>query len=139
MHTIWTGIIFFLWACSHSPLDTSWSLKEQIFLFSHTLFFNWRIIALQCYVGFCHTTMWIGHVYTYITPCWASFPPHPHPSSLGHHSTELCSLCYIAASYYLSILHMVMYIYQCYSLNLSHPLCSLHDLSLLSAYFYFWI
>ena len=24
-------------------------------------FFNWRIIALQCYVGFCHRTAWISH------------------------------------------------------------------------------
>ena len=23
--------------------------------------FNWRIIALQCFFGFCHKTMWISH------------------------------------------------------------------------------
>ena len=28
--------------------------------------FSWRIIALQCCVGFCHTWTWIGHRYTYV-------------------------------------------------------------------------
>ena len=28
-------------------------------------FLNWRIIALQCCVRFCHTIMWISHKYIY--------------------------------------------------------------------------
>ena len=39
------------------------------------LFFNWRITALQCCVGFCHTTPWIGHKYTRVPPSWTSLPP----------------------------------------------------------------
>ena len=35
--------------------------------------------------------------------------------------TKLSSLCYPAVSHQLAILHMVVYICQCYSLNLSHP------------------
>ena len=31
------------------------------FFFFNILIFNWRIIALQRRVGFCHTTMLIGH------------------------------------------------------------------------------
>ena len=36
-------------------------------VFFLNLFFNWGKIALQCCVGFCHTTMQISHNYTYIT------------------------------------------------------------------------
>ena len=53
-------------------------------LFITSLFFHWRIIALQCCVSFC-TTMWISCKYTYIPSPWASLPPslpsHPSRSS----------------------------------------------------------
>ena len=43
--------------------------------------FNWRIIALQCCAGFCHTSTWISHRYTYVPsllnllPTSLSIPP----------------------------------------------------------------
>ena len=43
-------------------------------------------------------------------------PSHP---SRWSQSTELISLCYAAASHSLSILHLVAYICQCYSLTSS--------------------
>ena len=51
--------------------------------------FKWRKIALQYCVGFCSTTMWIGHNYTYI-PSLSSLPlSHP----LGHHSVPGWAPC----------------------------------------------
>ena len=47
-------------------------------------------------------------------------PPLSHPSRWSQ-STELISLCYAAASHQLSILHLVVYICQCYSLTMSQP------------------
>ena len=39
----------------------------QHLLFTDLLIFNWRIIALQCCVGFCHTSAWISpDGYTYV-------------------------------------------------------------------------
>ena len=37
---------------------------------------NWRIIALQCCIGFCHTTTWISYKYTYV-PFFLSLPSTP--------------------------------------------------------------
>ena len=31
------------------------------------IYFSWRIIALQFCVGFCHTSTWISHMYTYVS------------------------------------------------------------------------
>ena len=50
-----THHIFFL--SKHSPWDS---------IFFKSLFFDWRIIALQYCVGFCHTATWISHKYTYV-------------------------------------------------------------------------
>ena len=50
--------------------------------------FNWGIIALQYYVGFCHTSTLISHRYTYV-PSILSLPPTSHPPP---HPTPL--VCY---------------------------------------------
>ena len=51
--------------------------------------FNWRIIASQCYIGFCCTTMWVSYKHIHIPSLW-SLPPSPPSCPLGHpQSTEL--------------------------------------------------
>ena len=61
-------------------------------------------------------------MYTYIPispPSCVSLPPSlSHPSRWSQ-STELISLCYVAASCQLSILHLVVYICPCHSLTSS--------------------
>ena len=48
------------------PLFT-WKIKGKMYTFLKTLFLNWRIIALQNFVGSCRTSVWISHwVYTYV-------------------------------------------------------------------------
>ena len=53
------------------------------FFFFFNLFLNWRKFALQCSVGFHHTTMQISSNYTCITSLW-SLPPFPCATRLGH-------------------------------------------------------
>ena len=65
--------------------------------------FNWRIIALQYYVGFCHTSTWISHRYTYV-PSIVEPPPISHPQSPG-----LSSLSHTEYFYRLYILYMVVF------------------------------
>ena len=45
-----------------------------LLIFSNVFIFNWRIIALQYCVGFCHTSTWISHRYTY-APSLLNLPP----------------------------------------------------------------
>ena len=75
-------------------------------------------------------------------PSWTSLPaptsPLPH---LGCQNPGLSFLCCTATSHGLSILHMVMYIFQCYSLNSFHslptPLCP-HQFSMSESLFLPW-
>ena len=56
------------------------------------------------------------------SPSWTSLPPptSPRPTPLDcHRALGLRSLCYTAHSHWLSMLHMVIHWFQCYTLNLS--------------------
>ena len=50
-------------------------------VFKNLFNFNWRIIALQYCVRFCHTATWISWRYTYV-PSLLNLPPTSHPSRL---------------------------------------------------------
>ena len=88
-------------------------------------FFNWRKFALKCCDSFCCTTMQISHDYTYITSLLGLPPLTPAHSSRLSQSAWLGSLCYTATSHQVSILHMMVYIYQNDFLHSSRPLLPL--------------
>ena len=46
-------------------------------LFLKFVIFNWRIIVLQHFIGFCHTSMWVCHRYTYVLSL-LNLPPTLH-------------------------------------------------------------
>ena len=103
------------------------------------IYFNWRLITLQYCGGFCHTFSWISHGCTCVPhPDPPShLPPHPIPQ--GHPSAPaLNPLSHASNLDWRSTSHMIIYIFQCYSLKSSHPhllpqspkVCPLH-LSLL--------
>ena len=78
-------------AVAHSPLK----VFSVLILFKKL---NWRIIALQCCVGFCHTATWISHNYTYV-PFFLNLPLTPYPShpsrAPGIHRAVDWTLCII--------------------------------------------
>ena len=84
---------------------------------------------------FCHTSTWIRHGCTYVPPCWTPSHLPPHPIPLGcPRALALGALLHTSNLRWPSILHMVTYTFQCYSLKSSHScllahspeVCSLH-------------
>ena len=70
-------------------LGTGFLIFFYNFIYLFLLFiFNWRIVALQCCVGFCHTATWSSHKYTYICS-FLSLPLTPAPISPLWVITEL--------------------------------------------------
>ena len=95
--------------------------EEALCIWSFFKFiFNWKIIALQYSVGFCHTSIRISHRYTHV-PSLVNLPLTSHPSRLSQ-STSLSFLHHTANFFWLSISHMVIYKFPCYSVSSSHPL-----------------
>ena len=85
-------IMLYIFSCAHWPNVSIpwWNIYSNALLIFNI--FNWRIIALQCCVGFCHTTTWISSKYTY-APSLLNTPSH---SSRLSQSTSLSSWWYRA-------------------------------------------
>ena len=89
--------------------------------------FNWRIITLQFCDGFCHTSTWISHGYKCVPLSWNPSHLPPHPIHLGcARAPALRPLFHASNLHWSSILHMVTYMFQWYSLksSLKSPLAS---------------
>ena len=92
-----------------------------LLFFKKLINFNWRLITLQYCGGFCHIFTWISRRYTCVSPSWAPLPPPspPHPSGLSQRTGFEC-LLHALNLHWSSILHKVIYMFQCYSLTSSH-------------------
>ena len=61
------------------PRENFFSVFLYCFIFLNVFIFNWRIIALQYYIGFYQISTWISHRFAYVTSHLKSLPP-PSPS-----------------------------------------------------------
>ena len=116
--TKWKGKIF------PHEMNEMWQsfICFKCIYFLKSIYFNWSLITLQYCGGFCYTLTWISHRSTCV--------PHPKPPShvpahcipLGCRSAPALSAPFHAPNLdWSSISHLVIYMFQCYSLKLSHP------------------
>ena len=108
----------YLFAIGNIPLNHTHTLIFNLFIF------NWRGIALWYCVGFYRTSPWISQSYTCV-PSLVNLPPTSHPfpplEVVSEHQLWVpCVTQQIPTG--CLILRMAMYMSQCCSLNLSHPL-----------------
>ena len=99
------------------------------------IYFSWRTIFLQHCGGPCHTSTWISHRRICAphpeTP--SHHPPHPIPLCCPR-ALALSALLHSSNLHWSSVLHLVIHMFQCYSLISSQPhllphsptVCSLH-------------
>ena len=113
------GGAFFHAERAASPLR---SFGDWDFFFNWFTYFNWKLITLQHCGGFCHTLTWIA-MGVHVSPI-LNRTPHlpPHPIPQGCPSTlALRALLHASNLDWWSISHMIIYMFQCYSLKSSHP------------------
>ena len=75
------------WARIHAGREKTSHLSCCLYFLK--FIFNWRTVVLQYRVGFCHTSIWINHRYTYVAPSWPSSPLQPHSTPLGCHKVPV--------------------------------------------------
>ena len=96
--------------------------RKQRRNFLKFIYFSWRLITLQYCSGFCHTLIWISHGFTCVPH--PEHPSHllPHPIPQGYPSAPaLSTLSHASNLDWRSVSHIIIYMFQCYSLRSSHP------------------
>ena len=127
-----TGHLYLLTSFIHFPFDYP---PPHTLLFVFLIYFNPKLITLHYCGDFCHTFTWISHGCTCVPhPDPPSHLP-PHPVLQGHPSAPaLSTLTHALNLDWWSVSHMIIYMFQCYSLKSFHPrflpqspkVCSLH-------------
>ena len=118
-------------SCIAGGFFTTWAIREAL------IYFNWRLITLQYCDGFCHTSTWISRRCTCppILNRRSHLPPHTIPLGCPRAPALIALLSLASNLHWSSILHMVIYMFQCYSLKSSQAhllpqspkVCSLHQ------------
>ena len=87
----------------------NWTCSDKLVHYIFSLFFNLRIIPLQNFSIFCHTSTRIIHRYTHV-PSLLNLPPTSLPSHPSRFSQSPClsSLSHTANFHWLSISHVVL-------------------------------
>ena len=126
-------------SCIVGGFFTNWAIREsQSLSFFFLIYFNWRLITLQYCGSFCHTFTWISHGCTFVPHLENPSHLSLHPIPQGHPSAPaLSTLSHASNLDWRAVSHMVIYMFQCYSLKSSHPhllpqspkVCSLHLMS----------
>ena len=95
---------------------------RRFLIFFSCIFISWRLITLQYCSGFCHTLTGISHGFTCVPhPDPPSRLP-PHPTTLGPSQCTSPELLSHASNLgWRSVLPLIVYLFQCYSLRSSHP------------------
>ena len=133
LHTLWNDhhVKFSNHLFPHTVTTTLLTIFLVLYITSLWLF-NWRKITSLWL--FCHINMNQPQVYM-CPPSWTPLPVLSHPIPLGcPRAPALGALRHASNLHWSSVLHMVMYMFQCYSLKSSHPhllplspkVCSLH-------------
>ena len=111
-------MIFFFWI-KRTSMVWSWCFFPHFVLFlSFLKNFNWRIIALQCCVGFCNTIQQHeSAISIHISPPSCTSPPFLplHPSSLGCHRAlglAPCVLQQLQPAFYFTYVYVSMLLFQ---------------------------
>ena len=116
------GESYFILTTIDSPKIIRWN-KTMCLFFKLTYLLKLELSTLQYCSSFCHTLTWISHRCTCV--------PHPEPPAhlppnlipQGHPSLPaLSSLSHALKLDWQSVSHMIINMFQCYSLKSSHPL-----------------
>ena len=119
--------------CIGSQIPNPWTTKEVLWLIFYLFIFNWRLIALQYWFDFHHTSAWICHRCTYVSSL-LNLPPTSHHSTLLQ-SPSLSSLSHTATSRWLSIvIQQCICFHAAISIHLIHSLCLIFKERLLGRY-----
>ena len=113
--------------CSCQVVSKKYKVKNSCIICSFVvvvcfflIYFNWRLITLQYCHGFCHTFTWINHGCTFVPHPDPPFHLPPHPIPQGHPSAPaLSTMSHTLNLDWWSITHMIIYMFQSYSLK--HP------------------
>ena len=137
---IWCDLSLIIWlqsSFSYAELPSASEYRKYLdghvelfffffnFFFKKLIYFNWRLITLQYCSGFCSFMSYIDMNQPWVYMCppsWTLFtPPSPSHPSGSSQCTSPENPVHASNLDWWSVSHMIIHMFQCYSLISSHP------------------